>query len=98
MEKSQMLTRLKQRFIEVNLLVVIAVVVFTEMISVWVGLFIKPWYTGILPFFALVAGLVIVIDQWPRISRLFSIEQSASKYATKNCRPLPRTSRINSLI
>lgn len=81
--------RLKERCIETfcriieetSLLLVIAVVFLTIAVSVAVGVRTHLWYYGVITFLVLAAGVVMVIDRWSKIYRVFSIQDEEAENA-----------------
>lgn len=74
MDTTKMLAGLKRRFIHISLPVVLAVVVLTIVVSLVVGLLTPNRYYAVITFLALATGITIVIDQWPKLYRVFSIQ------------------------
>jgi len=67
------LAGVKKRFFDISLPVVLAVILLTLAVSLAVG-YRTQWYYGLVTFFALVTGITIVIDQWPKLYPIFSIQ------------------------
>lgn len=73
MDTTEIRAGLKKRFFDISLLVVLAVIALTLTASLAVG-YRTQWYYGLLTLFALATGITIVIDQWPKLYRIFSFQ------------------------
>jgi hypothetical protein len=81
MARAYMFAGVQERFSKANPSVVMAVGVLTITVATAVGVLTPHWYAGVIAFWALAAGVMVVIDQWPQLYRLFSIDDEEAENA-----------------